>query len=141
MVTTSKYHIDFDDILIQCTIHFFVWNIFILLVYIFAVAYVLYKSRRHLSLRNHICTNFFVFIFLIRIISISIMFSDCHTLKVEVDTSEDAWNRYYGQNIYNRIVQYNCDVILMFIIFDFIIKMKSFWDYVYFDKISYIYNT
>ena len=26
-------------------------------------------------------------------------------------------------------------------IYDFIIKMKTFWDLVYFDKISYIYNT
>ena len=29
----------------------------------------------------------------------------------------------------------------LIIIYDFIFKMKTFWDLVYFDKISYVYNT
>ena len=68
-------------------------------------------------------------------------FFNCHDLILVADTSEEAWDKYLEYNYIPDLVNHLLTLAALLFIYDFIFKLKLFWDLIYFDKISYVYNT
>ena len=83
----KEYTVKFDDIIVQCTSNYLIWNILLFIIYLGTVVFVIYKYKGFKSLNNHKYTIFFTIMYLVRITCIIRIFNDCNQKVTIVDSS------------------------------------------------------
>ena len=114
----------------------------LVVLYMSVLIFLIYKLGWKLPAGNLISVSIYVIGLMTIVVSGAVDYAGRVDRSGQEITNREAWEIYYMCfKGFSRQIMNWCYLLLLILIYYYILQLKQFWDEMFFEKVSYIYNT